>query len=65
MIWAAVGPEVTGWADAITPDGTTVYVVIRAPGESGTVTPIRTPPAPPGEPVKVGTFPVAIVLTPG
>ena len=49
------------WTIAITPDGTTVYVVNS---ETSTVTPISTVTERPGKPIKVGITPVAIAIAP-
>jgi YVTN family beta-propeller protein len=48
-------------ANAITPDGKTLYV---ASPDSGTVTPITTATNTPGKPVKTGKNPFALVIAP-
>ena len=50
---------------AITPDGTTVYVVDSNPfGAYGSVTPIRIATGTAGKPITVGRFPLGIAITP-
>src|SRR5215469_11575936 len=46
---------------AITPDGSTAYVLAYT---SGTVTPVATATNTPGKPIKVGAHPPAIAITP-
>ena len=60
---SAAGASAT--AIAITPDGTTVYVVDSNPfGAYGSVTPIRVATGTPDKPIKVGRFPLGIAIAP-
>ena len=58
---APIGVGRQPWAFAITPDGTTAYVINFA---SASVTPIATATSTPGPPIPVGQGPRAIAITP-